>query len=78
MYSVLADEAADCGNKEQMAIVLRYVDSSKEQINLLKSQMAILRKSVEQFHSSWFKEAVDLAKDAGIKVPDGVHRICEV
>ena len=30
VYSVLADEAADCGNKEQMRIVLRYVDSSKE------------------------------------------------
>jgi hypothetical protein len=30
IYSVLADEAADCGNKEQMPIVLRYVDSNKE------------------------------------------------
>ena len=30
VYSVLADEAADCGNKEQMPIVIRYVDSSKE------------------------------------------------
>ena len=29
-YSVLVDEAADCGNKEQMPIVLRYVDASKE------------------------------------------------
>ena len=30
IYSILADEAADCGNKEQMPIVLRYVDSNKE------------------------------------------------
>ena len=30
VYSVLADEAADCGNKEQMPIVLRCVDSNKE------------------------------------------------
>lgn len=29
-YSVLADEAADCGNKEQMPVVLRYVDSNQE------------------------------------------------
>ena len=29
-YSELADEAADCGNKEQMPILLRYVDSNKE------------------------------------------------
>ena len=29
-HSVLADEAADCGNKEQMPIVLRYVDNRKE------------------------------------------------
>ncbi|XP_028416069.1 52 kDa repressor of the inhibitor of the protein kinase-like [Dendronephthya gigantea] len=29
-YSVLADEAADCGNKEQMPIVLQYVDGDKE------------------------------------------------
>jgi hypothetical protein len=30
VYSVLADEATDCSNKEQMPIVLRYVDSKKE------------------------------------------------
>ncbi|XP_028394480.1 52 kDa repressor of the inhibitor of the protein kinase-like [Dendronephthya gigantea] len=29
-YSVLTDEAADCGNKEQMPIFLRYVDGDKE------------------------------------------------
>lgn len=27
-YSVLADEATDCSNTEQMAVVLRFVDSS--------------------------------------------------
>ena len=26
-FSILADEVADCSNKEQMPIVLRYVDS---------------------------------------------------
>ena len=30
IYSVLADEATDCGSIEQMSIVLRYVDSDKE------------------------------------------------
>ena len=30
IYSVLADEATDCGSIEQMPIVLRYVDSEKE------------------------------------------------
>ena len=30
VYSVLADEATDCGTIEQMPIVLRYVDSKKE------------------------------------------------
>ena len=30
IYSVLGDEATDCSSKEQMPIVLRYVDSSKE------------------------------------------------
>ena len=25
-FSILADEAADCSNKEQMSLVLRYVD----------------------------------------------------
>ena len=30
VYSVLADEATDCSSKEQMPIVLRYVDSNKE------------------------------------------------
>ena len=29
-YSVLADEATDCGKKEQMPIVIRYVDSKNE------------------------------------------------
>ena len=29
MYSVLADQAADCGSKEQMHIVPRHVNSSK-------------------------------------------------
>ena len=38
-YSVLADEAADCGNKEQMPIVL---DASKEMKDL--SSMWIVRK----------------------------------
>ena len=26
-FSVIADEAADCSNKEQMSLILRYVDS---------------------------------------------------
>ena len=30
IYSVLGDEATDCGSIEQMSIVLRYVDSDKE------------------------------------------------
>ena len=30
VYSVLANEATDCGTIEQMSIVLRYVDSKKE------------------------------------------------
>jgi hypothetical protein len=30
VYSVLADEASDCGNNEQMSIVVRYVDTKKE------------------------------------------------
>jgi hypothetical protein len=30
IYSVLGDEATDCASTEQMPIVLRYVDSSKE------------------------------------------------
>ncbi|XP_028404101.1 zinc finger MYM-type protein 1-like [Dendronephthya gigantea] len=30
IYSVLGDEATDCDSKEQMSIVLRYVDSKKE------------------------------------------------
>ena len=30
IYSVLGDEATDCSSKEQMSIVLRYVDSKKE------------------------------------------------
>ena len=30
VYSVLEDEATDCSNREQMPIVLRYVDSNKE------------------------------------------------
>lgn len=30
IYSVLADEAADCGNLEQMPIVVRYVNPKKE------------------------------------------------
>ena len=30
VYSVLADEATDCSNKEQMPIVLCYVESNKE------------------------------------------------
>ena len=29
-YSVLADEATECGNKEQMAIILLYIDSQKQ------------------------------------------------
>ena len=28
MYSIIADEARDCSNKEQMSLVLRYVDSN--------------------------------------------------
>ena len=27
-FSILADEVADCSNKEQMPIVFRYVDSN--------------------------------------------------
>ena len=30
VYSVLADEATDCSNKEQIPIVLRHVDANKE------------------------------------------------
>ena len=30
VYSVLADEATDCGNKEQMPITIRFVDSKNE------------------------------------------------
>ena len=28
MYSIIADEARDCSNKEEMSIALRYVDSN--------------------------------------------------
>ena len=28
LYSIIADEARDCSNKEQMSLVLRYVDSN--------------------------------------------------
>lgn len=28
-FSVLADELLDCSNKEQLSIVIRYVDSSR-------------------------------------------------
>ena len=48
------------------------IAESLKQINLLKSQMA---NSFKNFHSSWFEEAVNLAKDA---VPHGDNRICEV
>ena len=43
IYSVLTDEAADCGNKEQMSIVLRYVDSNQE-INERLLSMFIVKK----------------------------------
>ena len=29
MFSIMADEAADVSNKENLSLVLRYVDSSK-------------------------------------------------
>ena len=29
VFSVIADEARDCSNKEQMPIVIRFVDSKK-------------------------------------------------
>jgi hypothetical protein len=30
VYSVLANEASDCGNKEQMSTVVWYIDTKKE------------------------------------------------
>ena len=48
------------------------IAESLKQINLLKSQMA---NSFKNFYSSWFEEAVDMAKDAA---PHGDNRICEV
>ena len=29
-FSVLADEAQDCSNKEQMPVIIRFVDKDKE------------------------------------------------
>ena len=54
------------------------IAESLKQINLLKSQMAILRNTVEEIHSSWYDEAIKLAKDVGMPLPEGFHRLCAV
>ena len=53
------------------------ISESLKQINLLKSQMAILRNTVE-IHSSWYDEAIKLVKDVGMLLPEAVHRLCAV
>ena len=50
-FSILADEATDCSNKEQMSLVLRFVDSN----------LNIREDFIKFIHCKWGLAGADLA-----------------
>ena len=50
-FSILADEASDCSNKEQMSLVLRFVDSD----------LNIREDFIKFIHCKWGLAGADLA-----------------
>ena len=54
MFSVMADEAADISNKENMSLVLRYVDSSKN----IREQFVGFRLCGEETTGNAIKESI--------------------
>ena len=54
MFSVMADEAADISNKENLSLVLRYVDSSKN----IREQFVGIRLCGEETTGNAIKELI--------------------
>ena len=66
MFSVMADEAADVSNKENLSRVLRYVDSSK---NIRKEFVGFCHYFGEETTSSIIKELIiDSVCDLGLSL----------
>ena len=50
-FSIIADEAADCSNKEQLSLVLRFVDDN----------LNIRENFIQFIHCRWGLSGADLA-----------------
>ena len=60
-----------------LALTIQLQPQKLDIVESLKKLNLLIKESngdfAEKFHSSWFEEAINLDKDAGINAPDGAH-----